>query len=171
MRLQDVAADGPTGWAVGILLALGGILIALDRFRLAECCFGLAALWIILWLWFRPYRPRFEAFVFCVMVLVLGGLIYFTEGQRKKHYPSLSLVYVVPGVWSPSPIPRWIMLVRHCGPSPLYNVGVGFTDQDRSEQIKTRGRTTPEELAQTHTNLGPFSEVDPNSQGAICGRP
>jgi hypothetical protein len=100
------------------------------------------------------------------MLVAFGGLVYGTEEYRDKRYPPPSLVYVVPAVWSPTPTPEWIMIVRHCGPSSLYNVTIGFTDEDRSEQIRRRGNTTPEEIAQTYTDLGPFSEIDPTSQGA-----
>jgi hypothetical protein len=58
-----------------------------------------------------------------------------------KEYPSPSVVYVVPGVWLPSPSGRWIMVIRHCGSEPLYNVAVGFMDGDRSTQMITHGKT------------------------------
>jgi hypothetical protein len=60
------------------------------------------------------------------------------------------------------------MMIRHCGPEPVYNAGFGFIDVDRRNQViehaKITGRLNEQEDAQTYTSVGPLAEIDPTSQ-------
>jgi hypothetical protein len=96
MRLNEFAASNPTAIAVGILLAIGGALITLDQFRVAEGIFGLAGLWGSIWLWFQPYRPQFEAIMLCVIAGVLSGLIWSAETYRIQRRLELNHGWLEP---------------------------------------------------------------------------
>jgi hypothetical protein len=50
-------------------------------------------------------------------------------------WPKPSFIYVIPGVWSPSPKPQWVMTVRHFGPDSVLNTELLFVDKDRQEAI------------------------------------
>jgi hypothetical protein len=82
---RELSASTPTWIAVGILLALWAGLIGLGQFRWSYVPLGLAALWTILWLWFRTYQPIFEAVALSLIAIVVGGICYFTESYRKEQ--------------------------------------------------------------------------------------
>jgi hypothetical protein len=81
-----------------------------------------------------------------------------------KEYPPPSIVYVVPGFWSPSPVARWFMMIQHCGADPLFNVQIIFDDGDRRTQISTHNTVTPSDIAESSVTLR-FDEIDPIQAG------
>jgi hypothetical protein len=99
-----------------------------------------------------------------IMVLLLLVLCTPLGDKYSKEHPLQRVVYVVPGIWLLSPSARWIMMIRHCGPDPLYNVALMFTDEDRGNQIASRGIATPEDINETHASLT-FPEIDPTQGG------
>jgi hypothetical protein len=70
-----------------------------------------------------------------------------------------SFVYVVPGVWSPAPTPSWIMLVKHGGPYPVFNIELLFVDKDRQASLRKKGSLTPNDAESMDKTLH-FSEID-----------
>jgi hypothetical protein len=88
------------------------------------------------------------------------------HNKYSGEFPSPSTVYVTPGVWLSSPVAEWIMVIHHCGPAPLYNIGVYFADDDRKRAMAGRSTVTPEEIAETETSLH-FPEIDPTQNGPM----
>jgi hypothetical protein len=86
------------------------------------------------------------------------GPVYFVYANHELRKPSL--VYVVPGFWSPSPVPRWLMLVRHYGPQPVYNIELVFMDEDKRRAAAGNKSMTPEQTA-AMTATFHLTELDP----------
>lgn len=81
--MRDLANSAAVAFAIGVLLAIGAALIAVDSWRLAEGVFIFAGAWPVLWLWFQPLRNQiFEWSVLVTTAAVVFGLIYFTEQFR-----------------------------------------------------------------------------------------
>jgi hypothetical protein len=74
--------------------------------------------------------------------------------------PTPSFVYVVPGVWLLSQPAQWLMMIRHSGPDPVFNIEILFVDKDRQSAISTKGSATPEDIQAMQHTLN-FSEIDP----------
>jgi hypothetical protein len=85
------------GVAIPILFALGGILITVDQFTLAEACFGISGLWFMGWVIILPYYntpfdSRKEASLWGLMllpILVVCGLIVVVEQYKSGRYDVL----------------------------------------------------------------------------------
>jgi hypothetical protein len=164
---------------ISIICGVVGIAAAvLMPFWQSIIIIALLHLVIIVALWHRfPVTQRFPPIAsrisLSLMIPLLFTVFLSTTLRNKylKEYPPPSVVYVVPGVWSPAIPGRWIMIIRHCGSEPLYNVGIGFTDTDRSARLtaygKLHGSITSEQIAQTYTSLPPFPEIDPTQQGTM----
>jgi hypothetical protein len=126
-----------TTWFLG-LLALVGYAYMLGGHkpwpRVAVSLWGLAVLWFV------------------------GGLAYFAYEHHELGKPSL--VYVMPGFWSPSPVPKWLMLVRHYGPHPVYNIELVLMDEDKRRTVAGQRSATPEQIA-AMTATFHLPEMDP----------
>lgn len=96
-------------------------------------------------------------------VIVIGVPASFYWVDRRQH-PPMSIAYVVPAIWSPTPLGKWFMMIQHCGTEPVYNVDIIFIDEDRAKQISTRGTVTPAEIANEQVTLH-FDEIDPTQGG------
>jgi hypothetical protein len=103
MHVRDFVTSNATAIAVGLLLTIGGVLIAMDQFRFAEAIFVLAALWGVLWLWRQPYQSaRFDILFLAVTIGVMSGLIFFTEDYRIKRILELNHGWLEPAnYWTP----------------------------------------------------------------------
>ena len=88
----------------------------------------------------------------------VGGLVYFIYEHHELRKPSL--VYVIPGFWSTSPVPKWLMLVRHYGPQPAYNIELVFMDEDKRRATAGKRSVTPEQIA-AMTATFHLTELDP----------
>jgi hypothetical protein len=83
ISLRDFASTTATIVAITILLTIGGVMITLDQWRVADGFFVLAAVWPFFWLHFQPYRgPQFDWAIFGTTALILCMLIFFTESYR-----------------------------------------------------------------------------------------
>src|ERR1700730_2127422 len=56
-------------------------------------------------------------------VIVIGVPASFYWVDRRQH-PPMSIAYVVPAIWSPTPLGKWFMMIQHCGTEPVYNVDI-----------------------------------------------
>jgi hypothetical protein len=126
-----------TTWFLG-LLALAGYAYMLGGHkpwpRAAMGLWGLTVLWFV------------------------GGLVYFVHARHEST--KASFVYVIPGFWSPSPVPRWLMLVRHYGPQPVYNIELVFMDEDKRRAAAGKRSVTSEQIA-AMTATFHLTELDP----------
>jgi hypothetical protein len=163
---------------ISILVMLIGIASAIIfPFWLSIIIISLILALIIITLWLKfpvlkfPVLKRLPApvsrMLLSLAIIGIPMVILWAPMTNKylKEYPPPSVVYVVPGFWSPSPSGRWRMMIRHCGSEPLYNVSVGFTDADRVAQMQEYGRThgsiRPEDVAQIFYPPLNFPEIDP----------
>ena len=73
---------------------------------------------------------------------------------------SRSFIYVVPGVWSTGPVPRWIMLVKHAGPDPVFNIELLIVDKDRQAALSKKKSSAPQDIEAMERTLR-FPEIDP----------
>jgi hypothetical protein len=126
---------------------------------------------VIIAIWRRvPVTSRLPATIsrsawsFSIVLLLTILLWVPMRNKYSREYPPLSIAYVVPGFWSPSPLPRFFMMIQHCGPEPVYNVDIIFVDQDRVKQISTHTTVTPAEIADEQVTLH-FDEIDPTQGG------
>jgi hypothetical protein len=132
------------------LAAIIGIVVAVwgTAFWLCLVIVAALSLFIVVRLWCRfPVVARFPTTsrsLWALLVITFPAAILWTK--YLKENPSPSLVYIVPGFWSPSPIARWFMMIQHCGPDPLFNVQIIFDDGDRKDRISTQNTTTPSEM-------------------------
>ena len=112
--------------------------------------------------------PRLSRSLWASLVVVLCAAILWTPIRTKyaEEYPARSAVYVVPEVWSPSPVARWFMIIRHCGPAPLYHVAIDFGDADRRRKMAGRPPIDPQEFATSGMSLQ-FPEIDPTENGPM----
>lgn len=130
---------------------------------------------ILIVLWFRfPIGKRLPALLarttWSALIVTITAAALWTPMHRKytRDYPSHSIVYINPGVWSTSPVPQWIMIVDHCGPEPLYNISIHFSDDARTRAFAGRPSITAKEIAESQMNLQ-LQELDPTQGGPMFG--
>jgi hypothetical protein len=147
----SAAASLPLIWSVLIVL----ILVAL----------------ILTALWFKfptgQRIPPLLARAFWSVVIVGFVVIVLWNPMRTKYlreYPPPSIVYISPGVWLMGPTPEWRMIVDHCGPEPLYNISVAFSDDTRTNAFAGRSSITHQEIIDSETSFR-IAEIDPTQAG------
>jgi hypothetical protein len=87
------------------------------------------------------------------------GTVYFVYANHELRKPSLVSRWF-PGFWSPSPVPRWLMLVRHYAPQPVHNIELVFMDKDKRRAAAGNKSMTPEQTA-AMTATFHLTELDP----------
>src|ERR1700730_12957521 len=139
---------------IGIVVA-----VATSPFWLCLVIVFLLTLFTIRLVWFHfPVAARFPTIsrgLWTLFLIICLSAATWRPIRDKyiEEYPARSIVYVVPGFWSPSPVARWFMMIQHCGPDPLYNVQIIFQDGDRINQISTHTTATPSEIAESSVTL------------------
>lgn len=83
-----------------------------------------------------------------------------TKAKSKPIASAESFVYVVPGVWSPAPQPAWLMMVKHFGPDPVFNIEILFVDKDRQAALSKKLSATIDDIQSMDRTLN-FPEIDP----------
>jgi hypothetical protein len=165
--LQQVPLTAVTS-SIGIISAMISITAAvLVPFWWSLTIIVIMGVFILAFLWPRfpvanQSRPTVLRALCSSILMVLTVLLLWIPMKTKylKEHPPPSIVFVVPGFWSPSPVGRWFMMIQHCGLDPLYNLQIIFDDTDRKNQISTHDPATPSEIAESSVTLE-FNEIDP----------
>jgi hypothetical protein len=114
---------------IGIVAAVWG-----TAFWLCLIIVAVLSLFIIVRLWSRfPVVARFSTIsrgLWALLVITVSAAILWPK--YLKEHPPPSIVYVVPGFWSPSPVARWFVMIQHCGADPLYNPLIPTADRIQS---------------------------------------
>ncbi len=95
-----------------------------------------------------------------VISLSVSALWHPLERQYLEEYAPPSFIYLVPGIWSPSPTPRWLMIIQHFGSQPVFNSELTFVDSDRGKAIAHKGTATPQDIEEEQLILR-LAEIDP----------
>jgi hypothetical protein len=163
---------------VAIAIGIAGALIGISNSALISFLWSIiivttALILLLVVLWFKfpvgrrlPATPVRTFWSFLIVAIATAALWTPMHSKYKRDYPPPSIVYINPGVWSASPVPKWIMIVDHCGPEPLFNISIHFSDDDRTRSFAGRPSITPEEIADAQMNLH-LQELDPTQGGPM----
>lgn len=157
---------------LAVLISITSALLLGFWWSLIIVLLMIAVIVIVLWrrlpvVWRLPPAVSRVSCALGIIVLAVAVLWSPMRAKYLKEYPPPSVVYVTPGVWLSLPVPQWRMVVNHCGPAPLYNVVVYFQDLDRTQAFAGRPTITPNDIAASEIDLGPFPEIDPTQSGPM----
>lgn len=145
-----------SSWIVGVTIAIALAVLAFEDFELAKAFFLVAAAdasgGVVMW----GTKSRLPTLQLSLLVFILMGIVgalcvlslRYVDHKRELKKPSItsksfppsgpsslpdkpSLLFVIGAPLGDNQSGKWIMLVRHYGPSRAYGCNIEFFDRDR----------------------------------------